>query len=211
MLSLILSAAAVPLYPQITFDSREGAGQNLFTTQGLEYQAGVRWAGSARALAITFHGTTSMPLVNGTFDAHAAFVGASAANGIVTGNFLPENDGLPSFVLADATGVLLSGPYYSRQIIGLIGSDEGTSFFTFQAISGSLLPFFLAASDGVGLINFDLFNVSPPFSQNSFATNFNSHFAGVIAPVPEPSTLMLFGFGSMFTAGLVWIKKKRHS
>jgi PEP-CTERM motif-containing protein len=187
---------ADPFFPQIIYDSRLGPGQNLFTTQGLHYEAGVGWAGSAKAVSITFDGITFIPLVNGTFDAHSAFDSASADNGVVRGFFVPANDGLDSFVLADETGVLLSGKYYTREIIGAFGSDEGVSFSQFQVTGGSLASLF-DQTNGGGTINFGLFGVSPAFSASSFDSDFDSDFAGTLAPaeVPEPATLILLGTG----------------
>jgi hypothetical protein len=205
----VAASAEAGFFPQITFDSREGPGQNLFTTQGLLYEAGVSWAGSAKALAITFDGVNYTPLVNGTFDAHAAFDSTSVQNGVVMGHFVPANDGQPSFVLADDTGVLLSGKYYTRTILGAIGSDQGTSVSTFRATGGSLLPLFEAATNGDGLINFDLFNVAPAFTATSFDNNFESQFAGIIAPtiVVEPSSLVLLALG-VGGAGFSRVRRK---
>ncbi|MGH9955326.1 MAG: hypothetical protein ACRD39_06660, partial [Nitrososphaeraceae archaeon] len=48
-------------FPQIIFDSREGSGQDLFTTQGVHITGGTSWAVSAKALSITFDGVNIIP------------------------------------------------------------------------------------------------------------------------------------------------------
>jgi hypothetical protein len=209
-LGLTTKAAAAPFFPQITVDSREGPGQHLFTTtEGFHYTAGVGWAGSAKALAITFDGITFTPLVNGTLDARSAFGSASTQNGVVTGNFVPPNLGPSDLVLADVTGVLLRGVYYNRSVYGRIGTNQGVSVGAWEVTGGSLAPLFFAAAGSTASFNFDIFNVNPPFSQNSFDSNFDGQLAGTIAPIPEPSSLMLLSLGAVSVAGFARVKRKR--
>jgi hypothetical protein len=172
-------------FPQIFYDSSAGPGQNIYTTQGLHFTAGVGWAVSARALSITFDGITFIPLVNGTVDFHSAFIDSSVSGGSVTGNFTGVGGPLPDLIVADETGELAGTNYRNRHATAAIGATAGSTDSIFVVVSGSLAPFF-AQSGGIGSNNGVLFNINPPFSATTFANNFDGQIAGIIGPVPGP-------------------------
>jgi hypothetical protein len=192
--------AKADFFPQIIYDSREGPGQNIYTTQGLHYTAGVGWAISAKAISITFDGVNFIPLVDGTVDLHAAFIDSSVSDGVVTGHFTGVGGPMPDLIVADATGILLGTNYYNRRIRGVFGATEGTTDSGFLVVSGSLAPFY-SQTQGNGSNDGFLFDIAPSFSANTFAGDFDGHIAGVISPVPEPSTTMLLGIGILGVVG----------
>ena len=164
-------------FPQVIYDSREGPGQNIYTTQGLHFTAGVGLAVSAKALSITYDGITFIPLVNGTVDFHAAFIDSSVSGGFVTGTFTGVGGPLPDLIVADETGVLAGTNYNGRNVRGALAATDGITDSTFVVVSGSLAPFY-AQSGGIGHNNGDLFNLNPLFSATTFANNFDGDIAG---------------------------------
>jgi hypothetical protein len=190
------TAYAAPLFPEILYDSRLGPGQNIYTTQGLHYTAGFGWAVSAKAISISFDGVNVIPLVDGTVDFHSRFVSSSASDGFVHAEFTGVFGPLPDLIVADETGILMGTNYNGRTGAAEIGSTVGTTTSSYVVISGSLAPFFdqtqmIGRNDGV------LFNIDPPFSEQSYANDFDGHIAGIISPVAiaEPGTLALLGLG----------------
>lgn len=185
-------------FPQIMFDSRQGPGQDFFTTQGVHITGGTNWAVSAKALSITFDGVNLIPLVDGTVDLRGHFIDSFVSDGFVIGNFTTFPDLDPDLILADNSGVLLTGDYGPRHINGLIGTGSGVSQSIFTVTGGSLAPFYAISGGEGGMVN-SLFDIAPIFNPNSFANNFDGHIDGRVGPlaVPEPSTLALFALGAL--------------
>ena len=191
-------ASLVNATPILTFDSREGAGQNIYTTQGVHYDAtGAFWAVSAKALAISYDGVTFIQLIDGTVDLRGSFLSSSATGGVVSGQFTTFGSG-PSIdlIVSDQTGLLLAGTYGKRIINGIIGTSDGNSQSTFNADSGSLASLFPSEAFSGRMIN-SFFGVTPVFSSTSFSQNFDGDIDGIIFAVPEPSSLALFSIGTL--------------
>lgn len=210
---LVLTCAAQMIgVPRITFDSRLGAGQNLFTTQGVNFDPAVGWATSAKAVSITYDGLTEIPLMNGTVDLHGRFLGASTGPGTVTGNFTSVNGVDADLIIRDDTGLLLAGVYGARHITGLLATGDGYSDSTFTVVGGSLAPLYNSVN-GHGVMTNMLFDVFPLFSNMTFDSSFHGQIDGQLGPgsaVPEPATL---GICSVFLLIAVGIRRvvKRNS
>jgi hypothetical protein len=188
--------------PIITFDSREGAGQNIYTTQGVHYDAGdAFWAVSAKALAISFdNGFTFTSLINGTVDLRGHFLSSSVNGGMVTGQFTTFGSGASlDLIVADQTGLLIAGTYGARQINGILATDSGNSQSTFNADSGSLASLWPAEPFSGRMVN-SLFGITPIFSANSFTQNFDGEINGTISAVPAPPAfvLLISGIATLF-------------
>ncbi|MFN7567971.1 MAG: hypothetical protein ACK5QJ_13425 [Microcystis sp.] len=195
-------ANAAPGFPQIIFDSRQGSGQNLYTTQGVTYNAtGAFWAASAKAVSITFDGINFTPLINGTVDLRGAFIDSNVENQTVTGNF--TTFGIPGLdlIVKDDSGLLLAGTYGKRRTKCDIGSSQFTSEATLTVTGGSLASFF--KHNGMGMMMNNLFDIIPTCSVNTFENNFDGQVDGVISskPIPESSSVLsLLALGTLGAA-----------
>ncbi len=204
------SANAAPGFPQIIFDSRQGSGQNLYTTQGVTYNAtGGFWAASAKAVSITFDGINFTPLIDGTVDLRGAFINSTVENEIVTGNF--TTFGIPGqdLIVQDNTGLLLAGTYGKRQIQCDTVNSRFTSQATLTVTGGSLASFF--TNNGMGMMMNNLFDIIPLCSANTFKNNFDGQLDGVISqkPTPESSTtISLLALGTLGAASTLKRKLK---
>jgi hypothetical protein len=205
-LVFVTNAVASPI---ITFDSRQGGGQNIYTTQGVHYDAAEAfWAVSAKALAISLDdGLTFTPLINGTVDLRGHFISSSESGGVVTGHFTTFGSG-PSLdlIVADQTGLLLAGTYGARSINGIIGTDSGDSQSTFNVDGGSLASLWPTDSFSGGMVN-SLFEITPVFSSDSFTQNFDGHIDGSIFATPEPSSLALLSISALI--GIACSRRRR--
>lgn len=198
LIVLLGFANLVNATPILTFDSREGAGRNIYTTQGVHFDAaGAFWAVSAKALAISYDGITFTSLIDGTVDLRGRFFSSSANGGLVSGQFTTFGSG-PSIdlIVSDQTGLLLAGTYGKRIINGIIGTSDGNSQSTFNADSGSLAALFPSEAFSGRMVN-SFFGVTPGFSSTSFSQNFDGDIDGIIFAVPEPSSLALFSIGAL--------------
>lgn len=207
-LAFVSNADASPIV--ITFDSRQGEGQNIYTTQGVHYNAAEAfWAVSAKALAISLDdGLTFTPLINGTVDLRGHFISSSTNGGVVTGHFTTFGSG-PSLdlIVADQTGLLLAGTYGARSINGIIGADAGDSQSTFNIDGGSLASIWPTGPFTGGMVN-SLFDVAPVFSIDSFTQNFDGHINGSIFATPEPSMLALLSISALITIACAQRRRK---
>ena len=207
LILLLGFSSLVNASPIILFDSRDGAGQNIYTTQGVHYDAaGAFWAVSAKALAISYdNGLIFTPLIDGTVDLRGSFLSSSVDGGVVTGEFTTFGSG-PSIdlILSDHTGLLLAATYGKRKIKGTIGTDSGDSQSTFNVDSGSLALLFPDEAFSGRMVN-TFFGVSPGFSSASFTQNFDGHIDGIISAVPIPAAVWLMGSGLI---GLLGLRKR---
>lgn len=183
------------VFPQIRFDTRLGAGQNLFSTQGVHYFAGEGWAVSGRALSLTFDGVNFIELSNGTVDLRGRFINAYLDGDYIVGNFTSWGDGNADLIVADDTGILLAGVYGRRQIHGLLGTGHGISDSTFTVIGGSLASYFTSSLNQGWQTNV-LYGVFPLFTSESYLQNYDGHIDGIIG-VPAPNGLFLVGIAFM--------------
>lgn len=186
--------------PRVIYDSREGSGQNIYTTQGIHFNADIGFAVSAKALAITYDGINFIPLVNGTVDFHASFIGSSSESGVVTGKFTGVGGSLPDLIVAENGVLLLGTNYWDRKIVADFGASSASTDSRYTVVSGSLASYY-SQSDWIGANFGSLVNVGPSFSSTSFSNNFDGDIFGAIAPVvPEPSAITLFCLGSVILA-----------
>ena len=202
------TANATSGFPQIIFDSRQGSGQNLYTTQGVTYNAtGGFWAASAKAVSITFDGVNFTPLINGTVDLRGAFIDSDVENQTVTGNF--TTFGIPGFdlIVQDDSGLLLAGTYGKRAINCDIASSQFTSQATLTVTGGSLASFF--THNGMGMMMNNLFDIIPVCSVNTFENNFDGQIDGVISPKPTPESSATVSLLTLGTLGAVSTLKRK--
>jgi hypothetical protein len=188
------AAALIIGFPDISFDSSQGPGQNTFTSgAGVFFDAGTQFLSvSAKALSITFNGLTSTALVNGTVDYQVKLVSASSSGGLVTGNFGTNMIAGSDLIVTDNTGTLLTGDFLSYTLNGILNTNIGAGQARFSVTGGSLAPQFTVGTGGMVHLEF---NMTPAFTAGSFASNFSGQVKGDIGPVPEPGTLLLIGSG----------------
>lgn len=189
----------------IRFDSRLGAGQNLFTTQGLHHTGGVGWAVSAKMTSLSLNGM-DIPLSNGTVDLHGRLIGSSSSGSQVTGTFTTFNGVDADLVIADDSGTLIAGVYGKRTVKGDIAATTGTSISSFTVIGGSLASYF-DQTDGHGTMLNHLYDITPTFSPDSFQHNFDGNIDGTVLPAPEPSAAEILAVG-LLAALLIRYRKR---
>ncbi len=194
-----LSNAITLGLPDISFDSTQGSGQNLFTTRGVHYDSSTgSLAVSAKAVSISYDKVVYTPLTKGTLDYRVDLINDTVSGGVVIGNFGTDGLTTSDLVLSDATGDLLTGDFISYTFKGIIGTNRGAGEAVFNVTGGSLASVFDAAG---GIFHLE-FNLTPVLSATAFSNNFDGRVKGNIAPVAEPTTLLLLGVG-IFGLGLI--------
>lgn len=200
------ASAITLLFPDIDFDSTQGAGDDLFGSQGVSYDAGTGYLTvSAKATSITYDGVTSTALVDGTVDYRVDLTSSGASGGLVTGNFGTDGVAGSDLVISDISGTLLTGNFSYYQLNGLIGSNYGAGEAVFLVTGGSLASLYTSGEGGIVHLEF---NMTPVFSATSFAGNFSGSVKGDIAPVAEPISILLLGSG-LLGLGVVGRKLKK--
>lgn len=200
-----LATAAQATLLDIRFDSRLGAGQNLFTTQGLHHTGGVGWAVSAKMTSLSLNGM-DIPLSNGTVDLHGRLIDTSSSGGQVTGTFTTFNGVDADLVIADDSGTLIAGVYGKRTVKGDVGTAVGSSTSSFTVIGGSLASYF-DQTGGHGTMFNHLYDITPTFSPDSFQHNFDGNIDGTVLPAPEPSPAAMLAAG-LLAASLMRYRKR---
>ena len=204
------SAFALTLgLPDISFDSSQGPGANIFTTQGTSFDAATGLlAVSAAATSITFDGVTHTPIVGGTVDYQALLTSQTSNPYTVTGNF-GTSGANPDLILqgteGSLSGVLLTGNIISLSITGLVGTNVAPGQAVFQVTGGLLAGNFGPTG---GLVSLD-FNVDTAFSPSTFTQNFTGQVKGDIATVPLSTSGLLMGSGLILLTLLVTPGKSR--
>jgi len=183
-------------YPDISFDSSQGAGGDLFGAQGVVFDATTGYLSvSAKALSISYDGVTSTNLASGTIDYRVQLSAQSANPSVVTGNFVSSGASPADLVIMDGSTTLLTGNFSSYTLSGFVGSSYGAGIASFVVTGGTLASFFGGNGGAGGVVNLD-FNISPQFSASSFLANFSGSVKGDVAPiVPIPSGMLLMGSG----------------
>ncbi len=199
-------------YPDISFDSSQGAGANMFSTQGVHFDPSTGYlAVSSIAQSISYDGITFTPLINATVDYRVSLISESTTPYTVTGVFGTSNGSPADLVIQDGSGILLAGTFSSFVLTGNTMSpfnNIGYGVATFNITGGILAGDFGASG---GMVNLD-FNVTPGFTSTSFTQIFGGSVKGDIAPVmPIPSTMLLMGTGLILFSFLRFQKIKQPS
>ncbi len=189
-------------YPDIFFDSRQGAGRGDFGAQGVNYDVATGFLTvNARAVSI-FDGATDNPLVDGTIDYRVKLNSYSLTSGVVSGSFGTDEVFGYDLIITDDTGILLEGDFISYVLDGFINDNYGLGDAVFNVTGGSLASQF---GNYGGIVHLE-FDIAPVFSSLTFDSDFSGDVSGDIAPVPEPSTIFLLGAG-LFGFGIACRRK----
>lgn len=197
--------------PDVSFDSSQGAGQNLFTTQGVHFDSASGYlAVSAKATSISYDGVSSSSLTNGTVDYRVLLTSTSSTSSVVTGTFGTDGVTGDDLLVSDNTGLLLSGNFIRYELSSIysgLGSnpEQGYGDAVFLVTGGSLASYYVDSLNQGGIVHLQ-FNIAPSFTALSFSSDFDGKVKGDIAPVPEPSTLLLLGSG-LVGAGF-WFRRR---
>lgn len=195
--------------PDVSFDSSQGAGQNLFTTQGVHFDSASGYlAVSAKATSISYDGVTSAPLTGGTVDYRVLLTSTSSDSSVVSASFGTDGVAGDDLIVRDSSGLLLSGNFLRYDISSIYSAlpDQGYGDAVFEVTGGSLASYYTNALNQGGIVHIQ-FNITPSFSATTFENDFNGSVKGDIAPVPEPSTLLLLGSG-LVGAGF-WFRRRK--
>ena len=187
-------ANALTIGPEILFDSALGAGANLFSTQGVHFDAATGYlAVSSAAQSISNDGITFTPLLNGTIDYRVSLISQSSTSNTVTGVFGTSNGSPADLLIQDSSGTLLTGTFSSFKLTGstIPGFNTvGVGSAKFK-VTGGLLAGNFGLNGGIFSLDF---NITPGFTATSFTQNFSGSVAGKVIPiVPIPSSMLLMG------------------
>jgi hypothetical protein len=162
------------------------------STGSYQYNSGTQlFTSTAQALAITFDGTTVIPITNGSYSVQF-YVDNS-------GNFLHGVTGYDSTISGTFTygtktysGTLIEGEVTNFGWQNIPGYKYAFFDFSFDFKDGALNDFYAASGNKGG----DIFTSE----SSNFTGNWNGDHSGTkvkydTAPVPEPTTILLFGLG----------------
>lgn len=181
--------------PDINFDTVPGGALNYNAATG-------DLSVSATLIALTMPGpVTTNP--GGTVNYTMNWVSTSSTAGTTTGYFGNSSLANDLVIVDGSSTTLLTGEFVSANMSGFNGGNLGYGSAVFNVTGGSLAGAFTTAYGG--MVNLD-FNLSTNFSSTMFAGNFSGDSKGDIAPVPEPSTVLLLGSG-LVGIGL-WFRRR---
>ena len=185
--------------PDINFDTVPGGA--------LTYTAAT---GDLSVNATLISLTTAGPVLTypgGTVNYTMNWLSTSSAAGWTTGFFGTSSLANDLVIVDGISTTLLTGEFVSAQMYGKDGGNTGYGVAVFSVTGGSLASDFITGYGG--MVNID-FNLNTVFSSTMFASDFSGDSKGDIAPVPEPSTLLLLGSGMIgFVALGRGLRKKK--
>jgi len=147
---------------------------------------------TAQASTITFNGTTLIPITNGSYSVQFHVDGS--------GNFSGGVDGIDDLTISGSftynginySGVLLTGEVTNFGWQNIPGTKYALFDLTFDSTGGALQGFYAGSENKGG----DIFSSEI----SNFTGNWDTNHSGTkvkhdTAPVPEPTTILLFGLG----------------
>ncbi|MBI5902916.1 MAG: PEP-CTERM sorting domain-containing protein [Deltaproteobacteria bacterium] len=187
-------------YPDVNYDTQSliGGGMSFNASTG-----DLTVTANLVSLTMLPGPTTTFPGGTVTYTMNLSSV--SSSGGVTTGTF--GNSSLVNdLVIVDGSSTtLLTGNFISATITGVNGMNLGAGSATFAVTGGTLASYFVSGGMG-GMVNL-VFNTSTTFGSTMYASNFTGAAKGDIAPVPEPSTLLLLGSG--FVGAGFWFRRRR--
>ena len=146
---------------------------------------------TAQASTITFDGTTLIPITGGSYslqfyvNSSGNFsVGVSGADLTISGTFTYNNN--------TYSGVLLTGEVTNFGWQNLPGTKYAFFDLTFDSTGGALQGFYAGSGNkGGDIFSSEISNFTGNWDKNHSGTKVKHD----TAPVPEPTTILLFGLG----------------
>ncbi len=192
-------------YPDVNYDTQSLAGG------GLSFNAAtgdLTVTASLVSLTTLPGPTTTNPGGTVTYTMNLSSV--SSSGGVTTATFGDSSLANDLVIVDGSSTTLLTGNFVSANITGVNGMNIGAGSATFVVTGGTLASYFAGSNCGTGncggMVNL-VFNMSTNFSSTMYASNFTGAAKGDIAPVPEPSTLLLLGSG--FVGAGFWFRRRR--